>query len=59
MPDGEPIWADDIGLIGNTLGPRESELELGNMDMGPIWNISGLTGHSMGLGKHYVGPIWF
>ena len=51
VPDGEPMWADYIGPIGNTHGPGVSGLELGNMGMGPIWNISGLTEHSMGLGN--------
>ena len=59
VPDGEPMWADYIGPIGNTHGPGESGLELGNMDMGPIWNISGLTGHSMGLGNTMWDPFGF
>ena len=48
-----------MGSIKYICGPVESGLVLGNMDMGPIWNISRLTGHGMGLGNTTWDPFGF
>ena len=48
-----------MGSIKYICGPAESGMELGNMYMGPLGNISGLTGHGMGLGYTTWGPFGF